>query len=438
MIIKEARGSLRASVSYGEESMKEYIGLAKCRVLSVEDCPFHVCHELAVFYIIEGTLEFKTVSGTHILNQGQTEIINVKEPVAFSAPEGGSPAKILMLYFDKEYLSLLDYNFETVTFNCNVSNFFCVSAQPYQIQNLTAKMLSIVMDMVKNEPYQKVNRKSEELIMYIIKNFDDVSYAFEKESDQNIDKERFKRISEYMIGHVAERVSLSDIAQNEYLSIQYLSKKFAVHLDKNYHDILNYYRIINAVIQLLDTDDSLTFIAENSGFSSVRYYNKIFRDYMGVLPSKFRALNKNISPKITECEPDKRLLENILEKITSDILELDASGRFQINISNEQGIAGTLCLDGIKENAVYTFFVKENGQQKLIVVERENETDRLAKKIIEKYVDDGEQLKQLIGRKIEYIFLQRDEHLFHVNVEEKENITITVINIENINPIFGS
>ena len=80
-------------------------------------------------------------------------------------------------------------------------------------------MLSIVMDMVKNEPYQKVNRKSEELIMYIIKNFDDVSYAFEKESDQNIDKERFKRISEYMIGHVAERVSLSDIAQNEYLDV---------------------------------------------------------------------------------------------------------------------------------------------------------------------------------------------------------------------------
>ena len=66
----------------------------------------------------------------------------------------------------------------------------------------------------------------------------------------------------------------------------------ALRLGKNYNVVSNSYKTIDAVIQLLDTDNTLTYIAETSGFSSIRYYNKAFTNYLGCLPSKFRSLYK--------------------------------------------------------------------------------------------------------------------------------------------------
>ena len=76
------------------------------------------------------------------------------------------------------------------------------------------------------------------------------------------------------------------------MSVPYLSKEYALRLGKNYNVVSNYYKTIDAVIQLLDTDNTLTYIAETSGFSSIRYYNKAFTNYLGCLPSKFRSLYK--------------------------------------------------------------------------------------------------------------------------------------------------
>ncbi|MFQ9891959.1 MAG: nitroreductase family protein [Emergencia sp.] len=278
--------------------MQNYTGLCKAGIAVVESIPFHVCRQLTIIYLLEDKLKITTVAGEQVLTKGQIEILNLKEPIMLEAVS--EPCKVAYLCFDKTLTDSIDDGFETITYNCNFCNFFAAAAKPAYIQELKDKLFCICKHMQQNRSQNEIEQEARSLLEYIRKNFDDVGHLFPKSEKSDVSKERFKRISAYMIKHVSEKMSLNEIAQMEYLSIPYLSKEFSAKLEKSYHAIVNYYRTINAVIQLLDTDDSLTYIAENSGFSSVRYYNKVFSEFLNCLPSKFRAIYKNKEWKCTE------------------------------------------------------------------------------------------------------------------------------------------
>lgn len=270
--------------------MLHYPGLCRLGTASIKQIPFHICKKLTIIYIIKGRLEFSTVAGSQTLYEGQIEILNVKEPVMLKAE--GAACKVLYFYFDVALLQRTGMDFECVTYNCNICNFFSATAQKPHIDILTSRLLLFAIDAASGMPLSEAEKKAADLLKYIMEWFDDVGHVFSENPGEDVSKERFQRISSYMIANVTKKISLQDIAQNEYLSTPYLSKEFAAKLEKNYHTIINYYRTINVAIQLLDTDHTLTYIAETSGFSSVRYYHKVFSSFLGCLPSKFRSLYK--------------------------------------------------------------------------------------------------------------------------------------------------
>lgn len=281
--------------------MITYPNLCRAGIIRLQNIPFFIEKELHVIHVLSGNLDFSTVAGTQTLQQGQTEIINVKEPVQMVSASPEEKVCILYFAFDKYYLNSIDYNFEAVTYNCNIIGFYSMIASDEKIEMLKQRTASIISKMLNGTDAVRMAEETNKFLHFIMDNFTDMTHIFTRAKKiDSVAEERFKRINAYMLEHVSEKVSLQDIATQEYLSVPYLSKEFTVKLDKNFKTIINYYRIINAVILLLDTDYSLTFIAENSGFSSTRYYNKIFKEYMGFLPSEFRSLYKHATPVYIE------------------------------------------------------------------------------------------------------------------------------------------
>ncbi len=288
--------------------------LCKCGIADIKYIPFHVCKNLSIIHVISGAIEVRCVSGIFRIESGQTEIFNVKEPIMLT---GLPDARVLYLCFEDSYLSTYDINFECVTYNCNGDNFFAAKAKPEHVASLFTMMVRCVRDIVKEDLRACITNDLDAILNYVIENFDDIGHLFGGTGNLAFSKERFKRISEYMISHVSERISLNDIARQEFLSVPYLSKEFKEHLEQGYIRVMNYYRTINSVIQLLDTDNSLTYIAENSGFSSVRYYNKIFTEYLGCLPSKFRSMYADKAWDAVECNLNAEGFEQVLSDICS-------------------------------------------------------------------------------------------------------------------------
>lgn len=388
--------------------MEDYRGLCRAGLATIEEIPFHVCKELTIIYLLENDLKMTTVAGAQVLSAGQTEILNVKEPVMLEAVSG--TCQIAYFAFDRLYTESTSDNFDRITYNCNICNFFGSAAKPELIRKLTLMMLRLSSDMADNQSRFAVKDAADHLLSYIRENFDDVGHVFAESTRLDVSKERFQRISEYMIAHVEEKMSLNELAQNEYLSIPYLSKEFSDKLEKSYHAIINYYRTINAVIQLLDTEDSLTYIAENSGFSSIRYYNKVFSDYLGCLPSKFRAEYKKRAWKCSGKNLDrKRLLEEI-EKIEKNGKEGKGLGCFALPVTGEVSKV-FLCSETAGE--VETLFTVEAARQcKLIVMEIKDDRYWKAKQAAKYLKLSPQQQIPAIEPKKEYLFLSEEEQQF--------------------------
>ncbi|MBQ9760640.1 MAG: helix-turn-helix domain-containing protein [Clostridia bacterium] len=83
-------------------------------------------------------------------------------------------------------------------------------------------------------------------------------------------------------------LTLTSIAQKLGYSYDYLSRVFCQTLHMNFKTTLNHYRCEHALHLLRTTERTLTDISMDSGFQSIRSFNRVFKDLMGCSPSEFR------------------------------------------------------------------------------------------------------------------------------------------------------
>lgn len=92
----------------------------------------------------------------------------------------------------------------------------------------------------------------------------------------------------YIAAHYGEKILLKDIAEQVYLNPIYFSICFKRTTGVNFVDYLNEYRIERAKEQLKSVKYSISQIAQNVGFSNIRYFTKIFKRYVGLTPATYR------------------------------------------------------------------------------------------------------------------------------------------------------
>lgn len=90
----------------------------------------------------------------------------------------------------------------------------------------------------------------------------------------------------YIQEHYAERISLTDLSQKLNISCTHLNAKFKAEVGYTFHDFLNYYRITKAVELQKQGKLKLYEIAELVGFSDYKYFNKVYKKYVGYPPNK--------------------------------------------------------------------------------------------------------------------------------------------------------
>ena len=271
--------------------MEKYSHICRMGLMELEDTPFYINKDLGVFLVVKGSVKMSCVSGSQVLAEGEADIVNVGEPVKFKAQE--KPCVLLYLNFERGFASGARVNLERTTFNCSMSNFYSATADREDIYSLVRMLRELYRDYCARVDEVTFSQKAKALLIFLTQNFNDVGNTLHSAFKIEVSRERFERIMDYMLDHLKEKISLQEIASQEYLSLPYLSREFTDRMENSYNKVLSYYRVISSIRDLLTTDRTITYIAEDNGFSSIRYYNKIFKEYMSCLPSDFRKNNKN-------------------------------------------------------------------------------------------------------------------------------------------------
>jgi AraC-like DNA-binding protein/ligand-binding sensor protein len=103
---------------------------------------------------------------------------------------------------------------------------------------------------------------------------------------------------EFINDNFRNPISLHDVANHVYLSDSYFSRLFKKVTGDTFTDFVQKIRVGEAKKLLEKTDWSITTIALDVGFSSIHYFNELFRKLERRSPSKFRKQVKNAAPQL--------------------------------------------------------------------------------------------------------------------------------------------
>ena len=96
------------------------------------------------------------------------------------------------------------------------------------------------------------------------------------------------KILNYMETHYSENLTLSSVSAALGYDYHYISRVFNENLNLNFKTLLNQYRYEAAYLRLTETTDSLTDIAADVGFQSIRNFNEVVKNIAKKTPSAIR------------------------------------------------------------------------------------------------------------------------------------------------------
>ena len=103
-----------------------------------------------------------------------------------------------------------------------------------------------------------------------------------------IDTSPIHKILEYLATHLNERTTLKQLAAKFGYNANYLSRTFNKTMGMSFNTFLNEMRIEQAKALLSETEFNIADIAYESGFESIRNFNRVFKNAIGITPREYK------------------------------------------------------------------------------------------------------------------------------------------------------
>lgn len=254
--------------------------------------PYHFHHDFELFQVIEGSMSLTTAEENARLHAGEIALFN---PYEFHALESiGKKAVLLVIQVNPDFCI---QHFPAIKYmRFNTSNL--TSAVPF---NICLKMIHACYDLgyhyySKLQNYELMCLSDLYRLFWYIVSY--VPYTLINENELSTcrrKQDRFCRIIEYIQSHYTEKLTLTEIAEKENLSLTYLSHLFKRNINMNFQQYLTKLRLEKALFLLRSTDMPIFDIAISSGFSDSKYLNRHFMMQYGQSPKAFRKGLPDIS-----------------------------------------------------------------------------------------------------------------------------------------------
>ncbi|MBF9018551.1 MULTISPECIES: AraC family transcriptional regulator [unclassified Oceanispirochaeta] len=200
-------------------------------------------------------------------------------------------AMIVTLRFTKEHLKENKSSFEGMSFISRIYTFDELVDKYKEMPQL----ISLIVDMlmVPNNSYlirYKIigyyNILMYELYTLLLRD----KYLDIKQKNCKECLNRLNTVIDYVSLHFKEKITLEEIAQEVEISRFRLSHFIKENLGISFTELLNSMRFEYALKQLRETDQNVLKISEKSGFSDVKYLNKMVKKRFNMTALKYRKM----------------------------------------------------------------------------------------------------------------------------------------------------
>lgn len=249
----------------------------------------HVHDEYEIYYLVEGERFYFIGQRTYHIKKGDLVFINKNTIHKTSVASTPHHDRILIEFSEEPFKSFFS-TFGDLGFN----SFF---EKHTGVMSLTSKEQSYVKNLLlgihseiqgKKTGYRlSVMNKLALLMIFAIRRNEQNSLTHPATTVSTKHK-KIEDVASYIIMHYTEPLSLESIADTFYINKCYLSRIFKEVTSFTVNEFINIQRINKAQELLTSTTLSITKVAEECGYESLTYFEKVFRTYRETSPLKYR------------------------------------------------------------------------------------------------------------------------------------------------------
>lgn len=273
---------------------KEYIDYpsdlpVKISYSNITEYPIHWHNSIEIIYVLKGKISVNIDTDSFEILERELEIVNINEShKIYSSDEN----QVLIFHIDPYFFEKYYKDINNIFFYTNTSDDNAQNSDEYDELRY---LLSIILCeyVQKIQDYDKeIESTLIDLLYFLINNFHYLTYEKEELKEKTEQLARYHRIARYIFNNYNNNITLQDIAKEEFLSPDYLSHEIKNATGHSFTDLINLTRVEESVKLLLDSDLSISDIADEVGFSHVRYLNKNFKYYYNCTPLQYRKKHK--------------------------------------------------------------------------------------------------------------------------------------------------
>lgn len=94
----------------------------------------------------------------------------------------------------------------------------------------------------------------------------------------------------FIADHYSQKITLADLAEHVHYSERYINQRFQKALGTTVIEYLNRYRIQKALALLQEDEPPISEIGFLCGIGDYKYFNYVFKKYVGCSPKEYRSL----------------------------------------------------------------------------------------------------------------------------------------------------
>ena len=252
--------------------------------------------QFEIALITSGNGSYQIGNTVHPINPGDFFVFFNNEPRSIASITTDS-LSFLTLHFEPRFLfsSTLDTLSNSSINRCFIQSDAAKNRIPAtHAQTFQTLFLQIQTELAQNKPEAALVVKSLLTIFFVTlireHDFADPSHSFRHKNINVIHSAQ-----DYINQHLAESITLSDVANAVHMSPSYLSSLFKDCFGVSLWNHIVTLRLEKAIALLLDNRKQYTIleIALQCGFNNTTNFNRAFRKHTGLTPSQYRSTKKD-------------------------------------------------------------------------------------------------------------------------------------------------
>lgn len=255
------------------------------------------------FICLDGEIEYCDCYETFKLSAG--EFFLAEDAIHYFI--NGNNAVCASIFLKKEWFRSIHPYIESLWFVCEGSESSIITTDFTNhriLKSMLITILSLVCDNISKNGniICETNLLSQRIIDFLVDKFDIYTYNCPNETLTGEQLMRYRNMFAYVNENYKDNIKAADLGNEFGFSTAYIYE--LSKLTKGFQKRINFLKLGKAQELLFYTDMSINQVSEESGFSTVKYFYKIFKSYYGCTPKEYKEkMNRllNDGSKLENC-----------------------------------------------------------------------------------------------------------------------------------------